>query len=70
MTTEVINGKTIKMRDDFRVYGSYEEAIADYINLLTENPRYKDVKKRRHQRLLRAVYIKPGMPQTQVIRTN
>ncbi|MFL7853738.1 flagellar assembly peptidoglycan hydrolase FlgJ [Providencia rettgeri] len=45
MTTEVINGKTIKMRDDFRVYGSYEEAIADYINLLTENPRYKDVKK-------------------------
>ncbi|MGG4607475.1 flagellar assembly peptidoglycan hydrolase FlgJ [Providencia sp. Me31A] len=45
MTTEVINGKTIKMRDDFRVYDSYEEAIADYINLLTENPRYKDVKK-------------------------
>ncbi|MBC8653961.1 flagellar assembly peptidoglycan hydrolase FlgJ, partial [Providencia vermicola] len=41
MTTEVINGKTIKMRDDFRVYGSYEEAIADYISLLTENPRYK-----------------------------
>ncbi|MFY3769186.1 Peptidoglycan hydrolase FlgJ [Providencia manganoxydans] len=44
MTTEVINGKSIKMRDDFRVYGSYEEAIADYINLLTENPRYRDVK--------------------------
>ncbi|HHR6023125.1 TPA: flagellar assembly peptidoglycan hydrolase FlgJ [Providencia alcalifaciens] len=44
MTTEVINGKTIKMRDDFRVYASYEEAISDYISLLTENPRYKDVK--------------------------
>lgn len=44
MTTEVINGQTIKMRDDFRVYGSYEEAIADYIRLLTENPRYSDVK--------------------------
>ncbi|OAT53528.1 flagellar assembly peptidoglycan hydrolase FlgJ [Providencia heimbachae] len=44
MTTEVINGKTIKMRDDFRVYGSYEEAISDYISLLTDNPRYKGVK--------------------------
>lgn len=44
MTTEVIDGKSIKMRDDFRVYGSYEEAISDYINLLTENPRYRDVK--------------------------
>ena len=43
MTTEVIDGKTLKMRDDFRVYGSYEEAIADYIGLLTENPRYKNV---------------------------
>lgn len=44
MTTEVINGKSIKMRDNFRVYGSYEEAISDYINLLTENPRYHAVK--------------------------
>ncbi|EKT62236.1 flagellar assembly peptidoglycan hydrolase FlgJ [Providencia burhodogranariea] len=44
MTTEVINGKSVKMRDNFRVYGSYEEAIADYINLLTENPRYQKVK--------------------------
>lgn len=44
MTTEVINGKTIKMRDNFRVYGSYEEAIADYTRLLTENPRYHGVK--------------------------
>lgn len=45
MTTEVINGKSVKMRDNFRVYGSYQEAIADYINLLTENPRYHEVKK-------------------------
>ncbi|SUC35148.1 Peptidoglycan hydrolase flgJ [Providencia rustigianii] len=44
MTTEVINGESIKMRDDFRVYGSYEEAISDYIGLLTQNPRYKEVK--------------------------
>lgn len=44
MTTEVINGKSVKMRDNFRVYGSYQEAIADYINLLTENPRYQEVK--------------------------
>lgn len=44
MTTEVINGKSMKMRDNFRVYASYEEAIADYINLLTENPRYHSVK--------------------------
>nr|WP_309300925.1 glucosaminidase domain-containing protein [Providencia alcalifaciens] len=26
------------------MYASYEEAISDYISLLTENPRYKDVK--------------------------
>lgn len=44
MTTEVIDGNTIKMRDNFRVYGSYEEAIADYTRLLTENPRYHGVK--------------------------
>lgn len=43
MTTEVIDGKSIKMRDNFRVYGSYVEAIQDYLRLLTESPRYAKV---------------------------
>lgn len=42
-TTEFEQGtaKTIKAR--FRVYGSYVEAIADYVKLLTGNPRYANV---------------------------
>lgn len=43
MTTEVIEGKSIKMRDNFRVYGSYVEAIQDYLRLITESPRYAKV---------------------------
>ena len=31
------------MKAKFRVYGSYVEAIADYVKLLTNNPRYADV---------------------------
>nr|WP_282553597.1 flagellar assembly peptidoglycan hydrolase FlgJ [Providencia sneebia] len=44
LTTEIIDGKNIKMRDYFRVYSSYEESIGDYINLLTKNSRYLNVK--------------------------
>ncbi|PHM40324.1 flagellar rod assembly protein/muramidase FlgJ [Xenorhabdus mauleonii] len=43
MTTEYIDGEPKKMQDNFRVYGSYAEAIADYTKLLTENPRYAKV---------------------------
>ncbi|PHM73771.1 flagellar rod assembly protein/muramidase FlgJ [Xenorhabdus kozodoii] len=43
MTTEYIDGEPKKMQDSFRVYGSYVEAITDYVNLLTENPRYAKV---------------------------
>ncbi|AYA40626.1 flagellar assembly peptidoglycan hydrolase FlgJ [Xenorhabdus nematophila] len=43
ITTEYIDGEPKKMQDSFRVYGSYVEAITDYVNLLTENPRYAKV---------------------------
>ncbi|AOM39505.1 flagellar assembly peptidoglycan hydrolase FlgJ [Xenorhabdus hominickii] len=43
MTTEYIDGEPKKMQDSFRVYGSYMEAITDYVKLLTENPRYAKV---------------------------
>ncbi|MDR0219305.1 MAG: flagellar assembly peptidoglycan hydrolase FlgJ [Enterobacteriaceae bacterium] len=43
MTTEYIEGEPKKMRDSFRVYGSYLEAMTDYVKLLTENPRYAKV---------------------------
>ncbi|MEQ1974768.1 flagellar assembly peptidoglycan hydrolase FlgJ [Xenorhabdus sp. SGI240] len=43
MTTEYIDGEPKKMQDRFRVYGSYREAITDYVNLLTDNPRYAKV---------------------------
>ncbi|MBD2786186.1 flagellar assembly peptidoglycan hydrolase FlgJ [Xenorhabdus sp. DI] len=43
MTTEYIEGEPKKIQDSFRVYGSYVEAITDYVKLLTENPRYVKV---------------------------
>ncbi|MDX8000265.1 flagellar assembly peptidoglycan hydrolase FlgJ [Xenorhabdus sp. Reich] len=43
MTTEYIDGEPKKIQDSFRVYGSYVEAITDYVKLLTENPRYAKV---------------------------
>ncbi|CAM3729350.1 flagellar biosynthesis protein [Xenorhabdus thuongxuanensis] len=43
MTTEYIDGEAKKMQDSFRVYGSYVEAITDYVKLLTENPRYTKI---------------------------
>ncbi|WP_182853024.1 glucosaminidase domain-containing protein [Arsenophonus endosymbiont of Aleurodicus floccissimus] len=35
VTTEYIDGQAVKIRDDFRVYPSYFDAVADYVNLLT-----------------------------------
>ncbi|PHM29339.1 flagellar assembly peptidoglycan hydrolase FlgJ [Xenorhabdus budapestensis] len=42
-TTEYIDGEPKKIRDSFRVYGSYLEAVTDYVKLLAENPRYAKV---------------------------
>lgn len=43
MTTEYEHGEAKKVRASFRVYGSYLEAITDYVKLLTNNPRYAAV---------------------------
>nr|WP_175579004.1 flagellar assembly peptidoglycan hydrolase FlgJ [Chimaeribacter arupi] len=42
-TTEYENGAAKKIKATFRVYGSYVEAISDYVRLLTNNPRYANV---------------------------
>lgn len=42
-TTEYINGVKQKVKAAFRVYDSYEHALADYAKLLTRNPRYRGV---------------------------
>ncbi|MWP49009.1 MULTISPECIES: flagellar assembly peptidoglycan hydrolase FlgJ [unclassified Gilliamella] len=42
-TQEFINNKMIKIKDQFRVYNSKQHALTDYINLLTNNPRYRAV---------------------------
>ncbi len=42
-TTEFEQGAAKKIKAQFRVYGSYVEAMADYVKLLTNNPRYAEV---------------------------
>ena len=42
-TTEYVNGTPVKESAQFRAYGSYAEAFADYANLLKNNPRYSGV---------------------------
>lgn len=42
-TTEYIDGVAKKVQANFRVYGSYLEGIADYVKMLTTNPRYAQV---------------------------
>jgi peptidoglycan hydrolase FlgJ len=42
-TTEFEQGAAKKVKAKFRVYGSYVEAMADYVKLLTNNPRYAGV---------------------------
>ncbi|WBL73480.1 flagellar assembly peptidoglycan hydrolase FlgJ [Serratia liquefaciens] len=42
-TTEFEQGAAKKIKAKFRVYGSYVEAMADYVKLLTNNPRYAGV---------------------------
>jgi flagellum-specific peptidoglycan hydrolase FlgJ len=40
-TTEVIDGKTISIKDTFRAYQDFAESADDYGRFLSENPRYK-----------------------------
>ena len=42
-TTEHENGEAKKVKAKFRVYGSYLEALSDYVGLLSRNPRYAAV---------------------------
>lgn len=42
-THEVTNGQRHRIEDDFRVYGSFEEAFTDYARLIGGNPRYASV---------------------------
>ncbi|WP_353192878.1 flagellar assembly peptidoglycan hydrolase FlgJ [Pandoraea pnomenusa] len=42
-TTEYVNGQPRKVMAKFRAYNSYDEAFADYANLISKNPRYASV---------------------------
>ena len=42
-TTEFEQGVAKETKARFRVYGSYVEAVSDYVKLLTQNPRYANV---------------------------
>ncbi|ERL50799.1 flagellar assembly peptidoglycan hydrolase FlgJ [Halomonas huangheensis] len=42
-THEVADGQRYRIQDDFRVYGSFEEAFTDYARLISDNPRYASV---------------------------
>ncbi|MEN3258069.1 flagellar assembly peptidoglycan hydrolase FlgJ [Sodalis endosymbiont of Spalangia cameroni] len=48
MTTEYENGQAVKVPQRFKVYDSYLAAIEDYIQLLTTNPRYREVVNAKH----------------------
>lgn len=43
MTTEFENGEAKKVKQKFRVYDSYSDALSDYVKLLSNNPRYAAV---------------------------
>lgn len=42
-TTEFVNGQAQARVEKFRAYGSYQEAFADYANLLAASPRFSSV---------------------------
>jgi flagellar protein FlgJ len=42
-TTEVINGVSVKILDNFRAYDSYADSFKDYASLLVKNQRYQKV---------------------------
>jgi len=43
LTTEYVNGVAQKKTETFRSYASYQDAFADYANLLATSPRYSNV---------------------------
>ena len=43
-TTEYVNGVAQKQVAKFRAYGSYEESFKDYSRMISESPRYAQVK--------------------------
>jgi flagellar protein FlgJ len=43
VTTEYVNGQPKRVVEKFRAYGSYDEAMTDYANILKNNPRYASV---------------------------
>ncbi|MBA2658211.1 MAG: flagellar assembly peptidoglycan hydrolase FlgJ [Nitrosospira sp.] len=43
VTTEYVNGVAQKSVEKFRAYSSYADAFRDYVNLLSNNPRYAGV---------------------------
>jgi flagellar protein FlgJ len=42
-TMEVVNGVAVQRRTSFRAYGSIEESVNDFANLLKNSPRYREV---------------------------
>lgn len=42
-TTEYIDGKPVRVVENFRAYASYAEAFRDYASLMRNNPRYSEV---------------------------
>jgi hypothetical protein len=45
MTNEVVDGKTVRVRDSFRAYESPAESVRGYGDFLLENPRYEPLRK-------------------------
>ena len=43
-TTEYINGEPKKVTAKFRAYNSYEESFRDYARLISDSPRYAQVR--------------------------
>ncbi|MGL6112972.1 MAG: flagellar assembly peptidoglycan hydrolase FlgJ [Rubrivivax sp.] len=43
LTTEVVNGQSVKGVARFRAYASYAESFADYARLMKNSPRYQQV---------------------------
>lgn len=39
-TTEVINGKTVRVNDSFRAFGGPEDSVRGYAEFINKNPRY------------------------------
>lgn len=43
-TNEVINGKTVRINDSFRQFGSPEESVRGYGDFILQNPRYQPLR--------------------------